>query len=1062
MGLAWLRVPVALIWVLGLCVLFLAAPAGAQAGSPLSIDFSATPNPASPGDAVVYKIALANPSATTPTAAFSLRVNVPQYFTATYVPNGQCNSSCRFGGFLSYAVPAIPPGGSTLLQFTGTIDNSTANPAPADGTVLTAQLSATLGSSTLTASTDVVVGAHRMHLAVSGAPSRVAPGALLTYTLSFGNAGSSAAAAILSVPLPAGTTFVSATGTGAVSAGAVEWDLGSLAVGFSDRRQFTVKVADNAAPGTFLVARAALLASGNRQALVRESVVDLVASDALLSVSVVASPDPVAPGSTVLVRVRIANRSTNTPTAAFYVWSDIPRYTTVTYVPNGQCNSSCRFGGLLSWHVASLDPGDSTNLQFTMVVDNSTANPPPPNGTVLTHDVTAFVFGGVSVRESLLVADGSRLNLSASSTPDRVAPGDTLTYALNFGNSGSGPVSARLRLPVPPGTSFVSATGGGAASAGVVEWNLGALAAGFADRRLVTVKVDDSATPGTLLEAQPELVNASSRQSLVRETVTSLVASDALLSMSLIATPDPAAPGDTVVYSMRVANRSTNTPTAAFYVWVNLPRFLTVTYVPNGQCNSSCRFGGLLSYQVPSLAPGESTLLQFTAVVDNSTANPPPPNGTLLAAEATAFVFGGMSTRETSFVGGGSRLNLALSGSPDRVEQGSTLTYTVRFGNAGTSEVPAVLRVPVPAFASFVSASGDGALSSGAVSWDLGAIAAGVNDQREFTVKADNGADDGTLLVARAEILDPASGRTMVRDGAANLIESQTLLSLQMSATPEPAKAGGNLVFSIPIANGSSNTPTGAFYVWANVPRFTTVTSVPGGQCNSSCRFGGLLSWHVPSLDPGGNTILQFTAAVDNSVANPPPPTGTLLRSDATAFVFGGVRANSDIRTGSPPVPGTGGMTGTGGGGSNGGQSNGGAGGADSGVAGADSTGEAGEGGVGSGTAGGPGTGSDAGAGGDGETAGAGGDASPGGGSSGGRSGSGGSANPMGGTLASGGTSSGGGGMGAEAGSGGSKPKSPSCSCELGRERQFDSALPSLAFLALAWVGARRRRQRAA
>ena len=65
----------------------------------------------------------------------------------------------------------------------------------------------------------------------------------------------------------------------------------------------------------------------------------------------------------------------------------------------------------------------------------------------------------------------------------------------------------------------------------------------------------------------------------------------------------------------------------------------------------------------------------------------------------------------------------------------------------------------------------------------------------------------------------------------------------------------------------------------------TTTAAVPRTRVDSAalCTGTSLRS------RPGGSTKLYFTVAVDNSVTNPPPADGSILFSDATAYVFGGV-----------------------------------------------------------------------------------------------------------------------------------------------------------------------------
>jgi MYXO-CTERM domain-containing protein len=159
---------------------------------------------------------------------------------------------------------------------------------------------------------------------------------------------------------------------------------------------------------------------------------------------------------------------------------------------------------------------------------------------------------------------------------------------------------------------------------------------------------------------------------------------------------------------------------------------------------------------------------------------------------------------------------------------------------------------------------------------------------------------------------------TRAREWATSLVATQSLVSLSLTASPNDVQPGGSIVYQIQVANLSTNTATGTFMLEANVPRFTSVTGTsPQATCANfspatGCRFGENMFWSVPSIAAGGNTVLQFTVSVDNSATNPAPPTGTLLFADATALVFGTVRANTDEFVGNvtPIEPGDSGVGG--------------------------------------------------------------------------------------------------------------------------------------------------------
>ena len=102
-----------------------------------------------------------------------------------------------------------------------------------------------------------------------------------------------------------------------------------------------------------------------------------------------------------------------------------------------------------------------------------------PDGTVIALEAEvadnsgAFVDGGTG-----FAVDGGRgLELALEEDRDPVTPGGLLTYDLTYGllESSPGAAGVTLSLPLPPGTSFVSASDGGAESGGVVQWSLGGL-----------------------------------------------------------------------------------------------------------------------------------------------------------------------------------------------------------------------------------------------------------------------------------------------------------------------------------------------------------------------------------------------------------------------------------------------------------------------------------------------------------------------------------------------------------------------------------------------------------
>ena len=104
---------------------------------------------------------------------------------------------------------------------------------------------------------------------------------------------------------------------------------------------------------------------------------------------------------------------------------------------------------------------------------------------------------GSPVTTSVTPAGAAALSISKSA-PSSVLSGQNMTYTITYGNTGSAAASGVVvRDTVPSGTTFVSATGGGTLSSGVVTWNVGNLNAGVTGQT-VSLTVNVTAASGTI------------------------------------------------------------------------------------------------------------------------------------------------------------------------------------------------------------------------------------------------------------------------------------------------------------------------------------------------------------------------------------------------------------------------------------------------------------------------------------------------------------------------------------------------------------------------------------
>jgi uncharacterized repeat protein (TIGR01451 family) len=180
------------------------------------------------------------------------------------------------------------------------------------------------------------------------------------------------------------------------------------------------------------------------------------------------------------------------------------------------------------------------------------------SGTVLVFDGKAFETTGqrVAAARSVVIESGTVLELALREDLDPVAPGADLTYTLAFGNQSTNVMAATaaLRVPLPPGTTFVAASDGGMLEEGVVEWAIGALAPGAHGARQLMVEVDAGATAGDIVVAGAEIGDANMPANRTRATTVTRVAPAGPLRLAMEVTPNPANPGGSFEVDLTVTN----------------------------------------------------------------------------------------------------------------------------------------------------------------------------------------------------------------------------------------------------------------------------------------------------------------------------------------------------------------------------------------------------------------------------------------------------------------------------------------------------------------------------
>jgi uncharacterized repeat protein (TIGR01451 family) len=778
--------------------------------------------------------------------------------------------------------------------------------------------------------TDVanVVSSADLRVTDSGSPNPVAAGSNITYTQIVTNNGPSAADnATLVAPIPANTTFVSL----AAPAG---WSCSAPAVGSAGNAVCTdvnlpgltaatfaliVKVNATATNGTVIsdsVSVSSAVAdpnSANNTATVN-TLVGTSGPD--LTVTNVASPNPVQAGSNITYAQVVTNTGSSAATTATFTEAT-PANTTfvsITPAPGWAC-----FGFPPQCTNPSVGAGASGTFTVVYKVNAGTAS-----GTSISDTVTVNAanqsFGANSAIATDIVASGTQADvaLSTAATPSTVFAGDAVTYTQVITDNGpAAATSLSFTEATPTNTTFasVSAPAGWTCTApavgaiGTVNCTAGTLATGTEADIVVVVNVPASTAAGSIsatssVTASTGDPNASNNST----TVTTPVVVRCDLAVTNSGTPSPVAAGNNLTYTQIVSNTGPGNCAAGT---LNEATPANTTFVSVAVVNSaggtwSCPNSAPIACSSASVVPGSiGTVTAIYKVNAGTTA------GTIISDTALVTT----TSRDTNLsnnsatvqiaVASGTQADLSVTnaGSPNPVPAGGNITYSQSVTNAGPATAATVsFTDPVPANTTAVSLSGPAGWSCSIAtvppSCTIGSLAPNTTANFTYVVSVNANVTAGTAIT-ETDSVSSATGDPNPGNNSATVntqVAGSADLSVTNLANPVPVIAGNNITYTQVVNNAGPSTATGVTLT-ETLPASTTAVSLTG-PAGWTCSLGTLTCTN-PSLLSGSPATITFTVkvtagtsagtainatvSVSSAVGDPNPANNVATASDVVA-----------------------------------------------------------------------------------------------------------------------------------------------------------------------------------
>ena len=460
-------------------------------------------------------------------------------------------------------------------------------------------------------------------------------------------------------------------------------------------------------------------------------------------------------------------------------------------------------------------------------------------------------------------------------------PGQNLTYAINYDNHGNGPAyNTMITDTLPARATFVSATNGGVLNGNNVIWNVGTLNNGANGAVQVTVKLDPVFPAGTTVLTNTVKIGTDTpgEKDLSDNTATDTTSVFAKVELDIkkSAAPEPVDAGGNLTYTVDwTVGGNAFAPGVA--IVDSLPMSVTFVSASNGGVYNPA------THRVTwTLTPDPTTPVKTGSYTINVKVKSPLYNGTKFTNNVTiADTIGdSKSASATSTVRSSHVLQVAKTASPEPVEAGANLAYSLTWSVTGNEPAPnAIVVDTLPKDVTFVSASNGGVYDPVAhkVTWSLGEIMTPQTGNLSVIVQVKSPLYSGTPLT-NVVVFDDSSSTPPAEATVISTVHSDHLFVIEKADGPDPVMKGAQLFYTITWSL-QGNEPADNVVISDSLPFGTKfVSATAGGVYNPGT---GAVIWNLGNLLTPKSGVVSFVVTVNKDFPNGPDILNTVTISDS-------------------------------------------------------------------------------------------------------------------------------------------------------------------------------------
>jgi uncharacterized repeat protein (TIGR01451 family) len=905
--------------LLVLCLAFLPVASFAVVGADVGVTASDSPDPVAPDGNITYTVHVTNAGpASATTAHLNVVMNGTLLWQSMTVPAGwSCPAlAVGFGGSFTCTAATLASGSNdvfTIVLNAGKnqfgINDQTINQL---FTVNASESDPNSGNNSVGVSTSYAGPHADMQVTASDSPDPVAPDGNITYTVNVTNAGPDATTnAHMNVVLNGTLLWQSMT----VPAG---WSCPALAVGYGG--SFTCTAA-NFSPSTStftIVLKAGSAQFGINNQTINETFTtnsdwldpnnannavsvstSYVTPHADMQITATDSPDPVAPDGNITYTVTVTNAGPDATTNAHMnlilnntlLWQSMS-------VPAGWSCPALAVGHGASFTCTAANLATPTTSVFTIVLKAGSAqfgiNNQTINETFTTSSDSADpnnANNAVAVSTSY-VTPHADMQITASDSPDPVAPDGNITYTVNVTNAGpDATTNAHMNvilnntllwqsMIVPAGWSCPALVVGHGASFTCTAATLATPATSTFTIVLKAGSTQFGNTNQTINETfttSSDAADSNNANNAVAVS-TSYVVPTANLAVTNSDAPDPVNSGATITYTQTITN---NGPDAAANAKITESIGSGVTFqsiaAPAGWSCATPAVGGTgtINCSIASLANGATA--SFTVVVNVTAVSGSISNTVNGSSDASDPTLANNAATATTTITPPPTADLGITKSTPTANAapGAAVTYTIVVTNHGPDAATSVtMNDPLPASLLFQSISAPAGFScttpaigaTGTINCTGSSLANGATATFTLTVTSVSGASGSIANTASVSgtPTDPSSG---------NNSQSSSFVagSADLALTGGAGTNGGFITYTFTLTNGGPNPASNVVFT-DNLPLsllFQSITA-PGFLCTTpAAGVTGTVSCTAASLANGGTaTFTLVTTAAPGTTGN--------------------------------------------------------------------------------------------------------------------------------------------------------------------------------------------------